>query len=303
MRGIVAAWAGALAVGFSATMGGFGDMMFNILEVPSLHAWKGPKLVILFKSGICLGQAAVYLLLWLLAFGFRAFSGKKANLRSIGETLREHRWLLFIFVAVTMIPGSLLGEVKIGGKDNSYHTLYYLMVGAGMAAYCWASQVTGELRRSALIGIYLLAGVLVGLRGMDLIDLMYARSLENSAQQQAHDFAKEHPGEVLFPWNPLATLYVDKKLYHFEYGVYDRVLAGFPPDEEHFAKHLPENLNYVIWQNQRESFRFRSVLRNSQRARTWKTFEARWMSAWNRRRWTQWNRRNSTNIRSEVGWC
>lgn len=58
----------------------------------------------------------------------------------------------------------------------------------------------------------------------------------------------------MFPWNPLSTLYAEGKVYHFEYGVFDRVFAGFKPEQEHFEKHIPENLTYIIWRNRRECF-------------------------------------------------
>ena len=258
--GLVASWAGVLALAFGATMGGLQDMMFNIVTVPSLHEWKGPKVSILMKSGLSLALAGTFLLLLLLPFVFRAFHGKKLSLASMGETLKQHRWILFVFIAVTMIPGCLMGEVKIGGMENSYHTLYYLLAGLGLVTYRWISSAEGDRRQVSLMGTYLVAALIIGLQSKELVNLLRARSVWNNAQQEVFEFAKKHPGEAIFPWNPLSTLYADGKVYHFEYGVYDRVFSDFSPTQEHFDKHLPENLKYIIWRNRRECFQIPQFL-------------------------------------------
>jgi hypothetical protein len=63
----------------------------------------------------------------------------------------------------------------------------------------------------------------------------------------AFDFARKHPNQVYFPYDPLSTLLVDKKLYHFDYGLFDRRLGGYEVSEEHFRKHLPSDLKYVVY--------------------------------------------------------
>ncbi|MGB0581138.1 MAG: hypothetical protein ACPGVU_15685, partial [Limisphaerales bacterium] len=187
---------------------------------------------------------------------------KKPSLSSIGETLKQHRWTLFVFIAVTMIPGCLMGEVKIGGMENSYHTLYYLLAALGLVAYRWISSAEGERRQVALMGVYLVTAVIIGLQSKELVNLLRARSVWQNAQQEVYEFAKKNPRQAIFPWNPLSTLYADGKVYHFEYGVYDRVFAGedFRPSKEHFNKHLPENLTYIIWRHRRECFQIPQYL-------------------------------------------
>ena len=253
--GLVAGWAVALAIAFGMAMGGFNDMMFNIVEVPSLHEWKGPKLSILIKSGIELTLSSVFLLFLLLPFICRDFHRKGHRLSDISESCFTNRWIVFAFIGITMVPGSLMGEVKVGGMENSYHTLYYLMIAAGLALFGWVSAMSeGEQKRAALVGIYLIAALVIGIRVHGMLNLLRARSVWNNTQQEAYEFAKAHPNQTMFPWNPLSTLYADGKVYHFEYGVYDRVFAGFKPEQEHFEKHIPEDLTYIIWRHRRECF-------------------------------------------------
>ena len=52
-------------------------------------------------------------------------------------------------------------------------------------------------------------------------------------------YLRKHREEVYFPWDPLVHLAVEGKPYHFEYGVFDRDLAGFPVRDDHFLRHIP----------------------------------------------------------------
>jgi uncharacterized membrane protein YuzA (DUF378 family) len=258
--GLVAAWAGVCVVVCSAVFGGFEAMMFNIVEVPSLHAWKGPKVAILIKSFIKLMLGGGFILLPLALFVVRAFDRCKISVAGVGGVLNQNRWLLLIFAGGTMTIGSVLGEVKIGGMENSYHTLYYLIAGLVVAIWQWVNSTTDGEQRAATIGIFVVAALLMGSHLEPLVNLTRARKIWDNPQQHAYEFAKKHPGEAVFPWNPLSTLYADGKLYHFEYGIYDRVFSDFHPTDEHFRKHLPANLKYIIHKASRECFQMTQKL-------------------------------------------
>ena len=58
-------------------------------------------------------------------------------------------------------------------------------------------------------------------------------------QQMVVRYLRAHPGEAYFPCNPLAHLAVEGRLPHFEYGIYDRVLAGVPLSSDHLRRHIP----------------------------------------------------------------
>jgi hypothetical protein len=52
---------------------------------------------------------------------------------------------------------------------------------------------------------------------------------------------------VYFPWNPLEHLVVEGRLYHFEYGVYDRILAGYSPSFDHFVHDIPPHSQLICY--------------------------------------------------------
>ena len=58
------------------------------------------------------------------------------------------------------------------------------------------------------------------------------------------------------------------KLYHFEYAVIDRELAGFKPSDDHFRAYIPEKLRYVVFPTWHQSKKMLNYLPEfSQRTR------------------------------------
>lgn len=261
----VIAWAAVLA-GVFAVAFDFKQMLFNIVELPKLHPWKGPRVPILFKSLLKLTTGAGFMLLLVLPFLVNFAAGWKTQ--SLRAALAANRWVLLLLVSVTMLPGSLMGEVKVGGMENSLHSAFYLMAGGALALSRWACGVRGTEQRVAVAACFALAALLLGLRLPAIAQLAGVGRTYDNPQQAAFEFAKKHPGEALFPWNTLSTLLADGKLYHFEYGLYDRVLAGYRPTDEHFRQHLPANLKYLIFRQDRECFQMRQFLPEFSRVTT-----------------------------------
>jgi hypothetical protein len=63
--------------------------------------------------------------------------------------------------------------------------------------------------------------------------------------QLAYDFAVQHPGEVYYPWQPLATLLAEGRLYHFDYALMDRFIGGYEPTPEHLRANLPPRMRWI----------------------------------------------------------
>jgi hypothetical protein len=68
-----------------------------------------------------------------------------------------------------------------------------------------------------------------------------------NAQEVAFEYARRHPGTAYFPWNPLATLLAEGRADHFDYGLYDRELAGFPVSPERVRVGIPARMKYVCF--------------------------------------------------------
>jgi len=58
-------------------------------------------------------------------------------------------------------------------------------------------------------------------------------------------YLKQHPGEVYLPWDPWLTWSAEHRRDHFEYGVFDRALAGEPISRKHYLEGLPPRIRFV----------------------------------------------------------
>jgi len=54
-----------------------------------------------------------------------------------------------------------------------------------------------------------------------------------------------HPGRAYFPYTPLATLLASGRVYHVDFSVYDREIAGYPLTSHQFAAGLPSGFEVV----------------------------------------------------------
>jgi hypothetical protein len=169
--------------------------------------------------------------------------------------MKNRPWVPFLVVALTMVPTSLMGRLKVGGFDNSYHFLIYLDVAALLALSLkeWGHE-GGSFRpwiatlavSACLLGIFV--PVLPGPNEMDPLSPGFGRDelLYDSPYDEADRLRREHRGEVHFLYNPLTPLYRDGRLTHFEYGLYDRMIAGFLPSDEHLRRHLPPKISLLV---------------------------------------------------------
>ncbi len=239
------AWGGALGTLVSlvfVALYGFEEMFFNIVTVPARHPWQGSWSWLLLSLLELAIQSSAFLLIILLAL--RVISRRGCG---VASSLRESPWTLLVVVALFLAPTSVVGRTIIGGDENSYYSLYYLLAAASLilARIDWTGSP--EIRRRFGAGVlYLLAtGALCLAPNYEIP--RHLGQLRDNPQERAYEFARTHPGKAYFPWNPLSTLMAEGQLYHFDYNVYDRQLAGFKPSDAHFRAHIPPEMQYVLF--------------------------------------------------------
>jgi len=236
--GWMAGWAAAASAVFLLAFDPAG-LLFNLIEVPGGHPFvdlSGAALE-LFLQGLPLALLAA-LGLWCA----RASGGP-------GRRFVELEGALFLLGALVLLPTSLLARAKFGGFTNSFHSLGYLLacglVGLRAAAPAEPRAVARLARAGAALALLAaLALVPWSEIGRGLAAL---RRPAQNPQEVALAYAREHPGEVWFPWNPLSSLMGEGRLYHFEWAIVDRELAGHPLSPEHLHAHLPEHLRLIAF--------------------------------------------------------
>ncbi len=245
--------------GLIACSYGWPAVWFNLVYIPGHHPWydglgRFPWVAELKTAhGLAvLGEALFDFILsngWLgLVLLATAISGRKYRQPQTKPQLPliSLLWL----VGVMLLPMSLLGRVKVGGDYNafSYSTVFLSLA---TVIYCYSVITRIQLPASLSLRLSPVAHLLV----MLATATVFALSLVNGArtvwsaerdtvchEQMAFDAMQAAPETIYFPWQPLAGLLAEHRLYHFSYGVYDRWLAGRPLTPEHFAAHLPPKM-------------------------------------------------------------
>jgi hypothetical protein len=211
----------------------FGEpMLFNMVELASRHPWSRPGLLGLVVT-IWRLLLSVWEVLAMLAIGLTVvFLHRDAETRRAATP-----WLPPLLAALFLLPTGALGANKLGGQPNSFHSVYYAITGS--AALLAAARAPAARR---LAWAFCLAGILAAWHSGRT---HWARPLWRNSQQVAFEYDQRHPGEVYFPWQPLASLLAEGRLYHFEYGIFDRALGGDPPTEQHLRAHLPPAMRWI----------------------------------------------------------
>jgi hypothetical protein len=155
---------------------------------------------------------------------------------------------LLCAAAAALLPTGIMAAIKLGGDRNSLHSVYFLAAAAVPAVGgAWLLRLPrGRDLRAALV--LTLATALLGLavrqvRGYPALTMLPPRCLS----EEAFTFAREHPGRAYFPWDPLATLLAEGKMYHFEYGVLDRQQAGMPLPPARLAPDVPGAIEFIAY--------------------------------------------------------
>lgn len=166
---------------------------------------------------------------------------------------KERGWSMLLMVSLFLTPAGLAGRVKFGGADNNYSvTTYFLLAALFMVLMesnsNSAAQNSPVLHRAPKLFALTLVIVLAVMQLPSVYHVASAlRALPDAANQKAYEFALKHPGELYFPWHPLASLMTEGKLYHFDYGLIDLKVSGYPMSDDHFRANIGSSIKGVAF--------------------------------------------------------
>ena len=239
------------------------SMWFNVITVPASHPWyesltthapavdraKAVGVIVESITQTVLHNLQAWVLAVLLVLVIRWTGKANPTLNSNGTWAIAGLWFI---VALALLPASVLGRVKVGGDYNAYSfTMYFSYVGVTVLAINhW--RVVAESIRLAVPG--LLNPLITAVSLVGLVSFMtwqgyqhWRQSLEaHCPTEAAWAIARERPDTVYCPSDPLVGLMAEGRLYHLDYGIYDRRLAHHPLSEEHFRAHIPSKMEFVI---------------------------------------------------------
>jgi hypothetical protein len=151
--------------------------------------------------------------------------------------LKGRRWPAFLVVALFMLPTAVIGRLKVGGAINHETFFLFFLV---VAAVLWILETASGERSAALQPHLIIALSLFTLINLPQIrDYHGWRTAWNNQNEVAYRYLKANPHGAYFPWNPLSSWLAERKLYHFDYGVYDRNLGKAQVSSMHLRAYLP----------------------------------------------------------------
>jgi hypothetical protein len=219
--------------------------LFNTVTLAAHRPLKDGYIELLVQSFRAGKQDALPALFpMLLLAGYRWIAAEsRPDLR---DFVRANRWLAFALAAAALIPVTVKAIVTVGTDVNHLGSvLYFLFVAAGLAIeQCLADPGNSLLRGCAWMCAAL--GILVGIAPGTLLSLpSRLRDVHQNAPEAALHYEQRRPGRAYFPCNPMASLLADGRVYHVDYSVYDREVAGYPLTSHQFEAGLPAGFTVV----------------------------------------------------------
>lgn len=158
---------------------------------------------------------------------------------SIFRFLSSNRWTVFLFVAAAQLPVLVRAWMTTGGDVNHLGgLLYFLVIGAV------ASLTGAEKRMRAGFLTTLLLINLAPAAPLQLVNRL--REWGNGPSQVAYEYLRLHPVGVWFPWHPLAHGLAQHALFHVDYSLKDREVAGRTIPAARFRAGLPPGISMVV---------------------------------------------------------
>lgn len=227
---------------------GIDNMIFNLWQIPTAHGWINGANNLIEKLELALNTVKQLISqssqLWLAGLVMVLLT--KPRMSNLSQWCATNPWLIFFLSAIALIPPSIISRVKIGGDINAFSfTIYFLLMGC-FSLGCELISTNRKSQFSAKISLTLLCLILI----THLPNFTTSKNtfqevlgLADNPRQKEFLYLRNQPGSIYFPWNPLAGLMAEGKLYHFSYALYDRELASFPITQNHFERHLPASFS------------------------------------------------------------
>lgn len=202
---------------------GFHQLWFNLVELPGKLPWD-----VDFIERLSLLAPAL----------FAHFAGGGVILLLLAERRpippSEPVFLLLLCWLLAWPPG-LASVLKLGGSWNSLHSGLYLLpaLWLHLGQRVSAGSPFSILSVATTCAAVLIAGARIGMTPA------FANKPLTEHLQQASFLAREFPGQIWFPWNPIVTYYEEQRFDHTEDGLVIRQLARPTLSEPQLLAHLP----------------------------------------------------------------
>jgi hypothetical protein len=223
----------AVAIGLAVVLWGWAGLWFKLIIVPA-------KLPFSHLPGHILASNAIPLLgyLLLLALAWRAAQ-------------REKGMALVALYGACALPLGMAALFRGGGGVNSLHGLVLLTPAVLLSVLAEIVSRPSAAPGSAAAGGWMKLAIPVFVAAILAARWPQSTHLPHTPQlalaREAEGLARRHRGAIWFPWNPLATYYVERRHDHDEDGLYVRQESGLYPTRRVAETGLPPSWRFTAF--------------------------------------------------------
>lgn len=223
---------------FFSTLYGFSNLWLWLIAIPSRQPWTSVWSTALPNANqdLLLENAPalvlIFTVLWIRRRVFRECIGQP--------------WMVSLAAGLLLWPTAVLGHVKVGGALNALlYSTYFIAIAALALTRESLAHGKPEWVRAAAFSALIATSVPL------LITIAKTAVVPHRAVSSpsitAFRYMQRHPGEVYFPWYPVAGYLAEHRWYHFELGISDRTAAGISIDRDNARRYLPPGMHYVAF--------------------------------------------------------
>jgi len=219
-------------------------LWFNVWTLSKDRPFKAGGPTLLFSAvKVIVADTSLFLM---PAVWFVALAGTSAHWR-VRTLFKEHRWLAFPFIALCMLPVAAKAYASLGGDVNHLSLVeYYLVCGTAVAMLSYSRPGVAPEWATMTAKIFMASLLLTSMTQCEPLQLIRnLAALSNNPSEQVFIADKQAPGDIYFPWNPLAPLLVRGVLFHTDYALFDREVGGANITRRQLASGLPNTARYV----------------------------------------------------------
>jgi hypothetical protein len=238
--------AGGVATAAALYLVGPARLYHCVIWLPAHHPWDLVGALQAMRNFIRLSMPVPVLLLACLVYLWTAPRLHRSTLR----VLAANRSVPLLLVGAALLPFSIAGRAKAGGDTNSLSfALFFLACGLTvMLADVARGAESGSARRLA---VSVLVAIMIPLALYEaplVFDIRASfKRLPQAEQQVAFEYLNRHPGAAYFPWFPLSHFCAEHRLWHYSYGVVERLMAGEPVSMADFRAYTPPNPRVIAF--------------------------------------------------------
>lgn len=249
---------------------GYDRLSLHLIQLPARHRWivngyTGPMALALAFSFIWIAIWPALTMLAALA-GIEYWLDQQQSSESAGNWFDRHRWSALLIVGLCLITTSTLARVKVEGLANSFFCHYFFLLALlALAQHLITRNDLQESTRKLVEQLFTFtappAMALITIACLQQLIILPAaiEQLDQFPEQQAYEALKAHPGQIYFPWHPVANYLAEDRCYNQVRGIVDWHLAELPLDAERFNQGLPANLRYFALRSGSDGFRIREL--------------------------------------------